>query len=223
MFIEKRASARIAVPITARLIVGSQETELSIRDISKGGLFLYATKAPGLLGGAVTLKLGLSSGIRPVLVHGTIARIIPDPSGHGRILGIGIRFAGNDAATERAVVELIERAMLGPGTGNRAFPRVYYLVEVVCRTKAELKAMMRDIGEGGAGLTVDRAMFPNEEVTVEVRGGKPGETLRLKAIVVSCEAVPGHPTDHRVGVRFTHQTAETRKRLKAFISTLVHR
>src|SRR5262249_26857335 len=135
----------------------------------RGGIFLYTKTPPGVIGTSLTLKLSLEGGVKPLVIRGKIARIASDPETKGRTtLGVGVSFAGNDAATERALVEVIGRAMLGRGTRNRAFPRVYYLLEVKCRTKDELKALMRDIGEGGLGLTVDRALNNDEEVTVEI-------------------------------------------------------
>jgi Tfp pilus assembly protein PilZ len=218
---EKRAHARIAVPLKAALVVGSRETELAVRDVSRGGIFVYTTSSPGVLGSQVTLKLSLEGGVKPVVVRGRIARVAHVPDGKGRTTeGVGIAFTGNDAATERALLEVIGRALVGRGTRNRAFPRIYYLLEVRCGSKGELKALMRDIGEGGLGLSVDQKLEIDEEVEVEISKHDAPGGLRLKGWVVSCDPAPDPTGRHRVGVRFGRQTPETRKELRAFISSL---
>jgi hypothetical protein len=81
---------------------------------------------------------------------------------------------------------------------------------------------MRDIGEGGAGLSVSQALTKDEEVILEIKRNNPFRQLSLKGWVVSCEAVVKEPPEYRVGIRFARQTAEMRKALLALISELVN-
>ncbi len=147
-----------------------------------------------------------------------------DPSGKGtEVLGVGVEFGFGRPEEETALVELLDRAMLGPGTNNRAFPRVYYLLEVTCRTKQELKAILQDVGEGGVGVTVDRALERDEAVSVEFRRARAAGSLSLQGWVVSTEPAPGSPGNHRVGVRFGRLSKDERAELKAFLAALYRR
>ena len=219
---EKRVHARIAVPLNARIVIGSAETELAVRDVSLRGIFLYCRSPPGPVGTAVILKLALTAGIKPLLVHGRIVRVVVDPKAAGTILGIGVEFDTGGPEQDRQVLSLLDRAMLGRGTNNRAFPRICYLLEVVCRTKDGVKALLRDIGEGGVGLTVEQSFTKDQDVTVEIGVAK-GATLKLPGWVVSSEAILAHPGQFRVGVRFGRLSAETREELNVFLEALYRR
>ena len=220
---EKRAHARIAAPLSARIVVGARETELAVRDVSISGIFLYTRDPPGPVGTLVSLKLAVTAGIKPIPVQGKIVRIVLDPEGKaGTILGIGVHFETGSPGQAQSVLELLDRAMLGKGTHNRAFPRICYQLEVTCRTKDEVKALLRDIGEGGVGLTVARAFSKDENIMVEIAAAK-GAALRLAGWVVSCESVASKTGSFRIGVRFGRLPPQTRKDLKLFLEALYRR
>ncbi len=217
---ERRAHARIAVPLSARLVVGGEEVEYAVRDVSRGGIFLYTPEPPGKVGATFNLKLALTAGIKPLTLQTKIIRVVSEPREKGvAVVGIALSFLKMTAEQESALVDLLDRAMLGPGTNSRAYPRVYHLLEVVCRTKSEFRVVLQDIGEGGLGLFVDRAFPINEEVTVEVskNGNSP---LKLQGWVVSSEAVEGEVNRFRLGVRFARLSPEGRKELQSFIKRL---
>lgn len=216
---EKRSHARVAVAVNARLVVRGEEIEFSVRDVSQGGIFLYTKNPPGRVGDVFLLKLALTAGIKTAMVRAEIVRVVMDTDDRSdEILGIGLHYVDVTAEQEQALTDMLDRAMLGAGTMSRAFPRVYYLLDVGCRTTSELKAIMRDIGEGGVGLTVDRRMEVNEEVEVEIT--RSGETaLKLPGWVVSCEPVSSKALEFRVGVRFA-RLGPARAELNAFIQKL---
>lgn len=220
---EKRAHARVAVPINARLLTGSQETELPVRDVSVGGIYLYTRRPPGGLGTPVRLKLALNAGIKPIVVSGKIVHLEPDPMGDkGDVLGIGVQFDPGGPEQDKALVALLDKAMLGRGTNNRAYPRVAYLLEVTCRSKQELRAVMRDVGEGGMGLTIERGFGKDDEVTVEVGYGG-GLPVKLPGWVVSCEPLIRQPGSFRVGVRFGKLSPPVRAQLLKILEALYRR
>jgi hypothetical protein len=214
---ERRAHARIAVPINVRVVIGRQEQELSVRDISRRGIFLYTKQPPAGVGAVLTLKLALTAGIKPLSVQAEVIRIVMD--GNRGVLGMAMRFVQQSLHQEEGLLDLLDRAMLGRGTKMRAYPRVYHLIDVVCRTRTQAQALMRDIGEGGLGLTLDRPLGENEEVTVEIsrRGDAP---LRLQGWAINCEAVPGHPGMYRAGLRFGRIPPNVRRDLQTYLKKL---
>lgn len=217
---EKRAHARIAVPVSARLVDGSRELELAVRDISRGGIFLYTKNPPGKVGKVVTLKLAITAGLKPVVISAEITRIVMDTAERGGgVLGMGLQFVRLNEERERQLIDLLDRAMLGPGTNSRAYPRVYHLLDVVCRSTVELRALLRDIGEGGVGLTVDRPLTLDEPVSIEI--SRTGETaLRLDGWVVSQEKLPDESGRYRAGIRFARLAPEMRQKLNDWMKRL---
>lgn len=216
---ERRVHARIAVALNARVLVGSEEIQLDVRDVSRGGIFLYSKSPLGKVGEVFKLRLALVADIKPVLIEAKLVRVVKDSSRPGgEILGLGMHFVNVSAEQERALVHLLDRSMKGPGTMNRAYPRIYFLLEVACRSKSDFKALMQDIGEGGIGLAVDRQFQRDEEITVEI--SRQGTTpLKLSGWVTSSEPFPGRPGEFRIGVRFARLGA-ARGELLALIEKL---
>ena len=223
MTTDKRRHARIAVPLNARVLVGSLETEFEVRDVSRGGILLLTRSPPGVVGTTLTLKLALTAGIKPLVVKGRIVRIIPDPKARGGgVLGMGLQFTFSEPGQQDALLSMLERALLGRGTNSRAYPRVYQVLDVTCHAKKDVRGLVGDIGEGGAGLTLDQALTKEEEVTLEMVRPE-GSPLTLQGWVVSTEPLPRTPGKHRVGVRFGKMTPQLRTELKALIASLVKR
>lgn len=209
MAIEKRAHARVAALINARVVSGTSETEFPVRDISKGGIFLSAPNSLAAVGGRVQLKLALTAGIRPIMVSAEVARLA-----HGG--GVGLRFLYESPQQTAQVLELIDRSMLGPGTDRRAFPRVYVLLNVVFRTRTDTRVVLRDLSEGGAGVWLERPAPMNEEVTIELsRIGRPD--LKLDGWIAACDKIEGEPALYRAGIRFGRLSPQTRQELLDFL------
>lgn len=217
---ERRVDARVAVPLNARLLIAGEERELFVRDVSRRGIFLYTSKMLGAPGAIFPLKLALTAGIKTVSLRAEVVRNVPDPKGkRGDLLGVGMRFLDVTPPIEAQLLDLFDRAMMGRGTKMRAFPRVYRILEVTCRTNRDLRGLVRDIGEGGCGLTVEEKVPLHAVVGLALprRGKSP---LNMQGWVVGCETVG---TSYRVGIRFSRLTPEVRAELEEFLKGLFRR
>lgn len=217
MAIEKRAHARVAALVNARVVNGLSETEFQVRDISRGGIFLHAKEPLAPLGGHVQLKLALTAGIRPITVKAEVARLAMNArTAEDGATGVGLRFLFEGADHSSQVIDLMDRAMLGPGTERRAFPRVYVLLNVLFRTRTERRCVLRDLSEGGAGVWIEQPAALDEEVTLELtRVGQP--PLRLDGWIASCDKLRDEPVIHRAGVRFARIAPQLRQELLDFL------
>jgi len=216
---ERRAHARIAVPLNVRVLAGKKEVEMQARDISRSGIFLFSRNPPGQVGAVLTLRLSLTAGIKPVEVRAEIVRVVLDPEDKkGGVLGFGAHFVELMPDKERDLLNLLDRAMLGRGSMRRIYPRVYHLIEVRARSKTELRAILHDIGEGGVGLNLDRTLQIDEEVALEINRGRGEQVLKLQGWVTSC--VSSGAGTYRVGLRFGPTPAPVRAELQAFLKKL---
>lgn len=217
--LERRAHARLAVPLHVRVLAGKKEVELAARDISRSGIFLFSPHPPGPVGTVISLRLSLTAGIKPVDVKAEIVRVVLDPEDKkGGVLGFGAHFVELSPGKEQDLLNLLDRAMLGRGSMRRIYPRVYHLIEVRARSKTELRAILQDIGEGGVGLNLDRPMQIDEEVALEIARGRGEQALKLQGFVTSC--VGTGQGAFRVGVRFGRITQPVRADLQAFLKKL---
>jgi c-di-GMP-binding flagellar brake protein YcgR len=216
---ERRAHARIAVPLIVRVLAGKKELELQARDISRSGIFLFSRDPPGQVGTVLTLRLALTAGIKPVEVRAEIVRVVLDPEDKkGGVLGFGAHFVELTPEKEQALLNLLDRAMLGRGSLKRIYPRVYHLIEVKARSKTELRAILQDIGEGGVGLNLERPLQLDEEVALEINRSRGEAALKLQGWVVSCVGTPSG--SFRVGLRFGRIPGPMRTELQAFLKKL---
>jgi hypothetical protein len=200
-----------------RVVQGTHEFDAPIRDISRRGIFLYVKDPPGRVGTILTLKLSLTAGIRPLTIRAQIVRVVREPPARGGgVLGIGLHFHQMTNDQEAQVLGMIERAMLGPGTNKRAFPRVYHLAPVTVWTTEQEKGDLLDIGEGGLGLSLPHEVPMNSDIIVDVAG--PGEgSLKLQGWVVSCDRLD---KGFRIGVRFARLSPGLRGELQSFLKRL---
>jgi c-di-GMP-binding flagellar brake protein YcgR len=216
---ERRAHARIAVPLNVRVAAGKKELDLSARDVSRSGIFLFSRNPPGEVGTVLQLRLSLAAEIKPVEVRAEIVRVVLDAEDEkGAVLGFGAHFVELTPAKERDLVNLLDRAMLGRGSLRRIYPRVYHLIEVRARSKGDLRAILQDIGEGGVGLTLDRSLPIDEEVALEISRAKDEPPLKLQGRVASCAGAG--PGAFRVGLRFAKLQGASRDELQAFLKKL---
>lgn len=214
---ERRAHARIAVPMHVQVLLGKKELSLEVRDVSQSGIFLFTDKPPGQVGTMLQLRMALIAAIKPVHMKAEIVRIVMNPDRNdGSVLGFGAHFVEMTPAKEQELLNLLDRAMLGRGSARRIHPRVYQLIEIRCRTKTELKAMLQDIGEGGVGITLDRKLTMNEEVALEIGQGKE-PPLKLHGWVVSSTPVGPMPGSYRIGLRFGRLAAPVREELQRYL------
>jgi c-di-GMP-binding flagellar brake protein YcgR len=209
------------VPINARVVLGKQEKELEVRDVSRSGIFLYCGDPPGQVGTILMMRLALAAGIKPVELKAEIVRVVIDATDKkGRVLGYGAQFVEVNASAQKELLNLLDRAMLGRGSARRIYPRVYQMIEIRARTKTEMKALLHDIGEGGVGLHLDRPLEKDEEVALEVSRGKNAPPMKFQARVVACAPTDGSMTSYRVGLRFAPFTPQIRNELQTFLKKM---
>lgn len=217
---ERRAHARVAVPLRARIESADWAEDLALRDISKGGAFLYTSKPPVKAGDSVRLAITFPGGREPLGMLGEVARVVEAPASEGGgTLGIGIRFASTDAATAARLDQLLVAAVRGPGGERRATPRIAALLHVECRTDKAMDAIMRDISRGGMGITTDRPLSAGDKVEVHVRPPS-GVPLTLGGTVRRVDAPRAGEMYRSVGIQFNHLGEATRAELDRFLDDL---
>lgn len=217
---ERRTQVRLAAPLNARIVSAGQEVEFPIRDVSVSGIYLFAKVAPAAVGALVTLKLALTAGIKAITLDAEVVRISSDDKGGVR--GMALEFQHLTSVQHTQLLDLLDRAMAGKGTASRAFPRVYPLLEIRCRDTSEFRAVLRDIGEGGVGLVVDRNLALDTELQISIdRPHAP--PIELKGWPVSIEPVADQPGWFRAGVRFSRLSAELRGELQRLLKALYRR
>ena len=164
--LERRAHARIAVPLNVRVQTGKKEIELAARDISRSGVFLFSPNPPGPVGTMLTLRLSLTAGIKPVEVKAEIVRVVLDAADKkGAVLGFGAHFMELTPA-EQGLLNLWT-AMLGRGNQRRIYARVPpHRGAGALRPSCAPSSRTRP---GRRGLNLDRPMQIDEEVALGLR------------------------------------------------------
>lgn len=218
---ERRANARVAIPLDARLRIHGEEHALVVREISRTGIYLFVEKPIVKVGDKVELELAIIARIRPLVVNAQVLRI--NKTAGGDISGIGLKFMDMSKQQKETLLELIDRGMQGPGTRTRAYPRVSQFLEIKDASKTQLGVVLRDIGEGGAGLEVNAPVRIGEEVVLQLAfEGLP--KLQLSGYVVTCAEAPGSGGNvYQAGVRFGRLDAELRQTLVKFLKALYRR
>lgn len=214
MAMEKRAHARVASVVAARVVMGREEVEYPVRDISRGGVFLNAKSAFAPVGGKVQLRLALAGWVRPVTLHAQVTRVAMNTVTHAAATGIGLKFQFESPTQSAAVLDLIDRSMDGPGTEKRAWPRVQVLINATLRGRSELRVQLRDLCEGGAGMIVPEPVGSGDEVTLELaRLGK--SVLAIKGWIAACDPLPNR--GHRAGMKFAALSRDQRAEVLEFL------
>ncbi len=84
-----------------------------------------------------------------------------------------------------------------------------------------VRAVLRDISDGGAGLWLDQRMEVGEALNIEI--DRPNATaLKLSGVVRSFREAPSGTLYHQVGVQFEGLTDERRSELHQFLVKLLH-
>ena len=218
--IDHRAHARIAAPLSLQLVIGAKELTLHVRDVSAGGVFVYAKEVLAPIGAEVLVRLAITTGIKPMTLPARVVRVEHEaPERGGGVKGMALEFIRVSPEQTPALRDLIARAMRGVGTNSRAFPRVACMLDVRYATASEGVALLRDIGEGGLGMVVDQPLPKDSLVKVELTCDET-TTLKMPGQVVSCEPITG---GYRAGIRFVGLSVEARKGLLLFLRLLIER
>lgn len=217
---EQRKHPRISAPAVARLRKDSgEEFELPVRDISLGGVFVYVHQAPAAIGEQVDLALALREGPPSVRLRAELVRTVPSPEGHW-LLGVGLHFVDVTAEQRQGLERLLDEILKGDGGQRRAWPRISTRLDVWCSAAKSVRAVLRDISEGGVGLWLDRPVALGEALNIELdRPNAP--SLKLTGVVRSFRQAPSGTLYHQVGVQFEGLTDERRDELHQFLVKLL--
>lgn len=219
---DKRRFPRITAPAAATMILENGDTYLyPVRDISRGGVFLYAPNAPLPMGTAVTLEIASASGDARVKLGAELIRTVMRPD-RDEMLGMGFEFADLSEEQSASLDAFLSVILRGPGGERRAYPRISHRVDVWCSLNRGLKGLLKDLSEGGAALWLEPPVSEGEPITIEIDA--PGKlALKLRGRVRSVrEAAAGGPWVD-VGVEFEWKDPSQQQVLRAFIHSLVQK
>lgn len=216
---ELRAHPRISAPLRACLLNDRGErSEIPVRDISLGGLFLFTPNLVAQVGEVRTLELGTQDGGFFLTVQAEVVRAVMAPD-TDELLGIGMQFTGLGPDQKARLGELMARLIEGKGGDRRAFPRLSYRVTVLCDGAVTATALLKDLSLGGAGLWLDTPVAIGQEVTLQVEGTK--TALRLPGRVVSTRWPRHDEPFAQAGIQFTTLDDATVAALRVFLRNLL--
>lgn len=218
---DQRKHPRISAPAVARLRRDNgEEFELPVRDVSLGGAFVYVHRMPAELGELVDLSLAVREGQPSVGLRAELVRTVPAPEGHW-LLGVGLHFVDVTPEQRQGLEQLLDEILKGGGGQRRAWPRISTRLDVWCSAVKNVRAVLRDISDGGAGLWLDQRMEVGEALNIEI--DRPNATaLKLSGVVRSFREAPSGTLYHQVGVQFEGLTDERRSELHQFLVKLLH-
>ena len=216
---ELRAHPRISAPARAFLISETKgRVELPVRDVSRGGIFLFTPEGLMQVGEEVQLEVGLPDGSFTLQLWGLVVRQLLAPKGEA---GVGLKFVRLTPEIDERLVDLLRRLIDGGGGKRRAYPRISHRVSVWCTGSKEVRALLKDLSLGGAGLWLDTPLAVEEQVTMQLHRADGSGTLELKARVVSTRwAMDDDPYD-QAGVEFVDLNDSQRNALKEYLNRLL--
>jgi c-di-GMP-binding flagellar brake protein YcgR len=216
--VENRAHPRIAAPVRARVVTGDRRTELPVRDISLGGIFVFTPEQLFPIGEQMLLEIGLPDDRPEVTLTAEVVRTVLGEK--GEVLGVGMHFVEVTSEQRAKLGAMLERLLEGPGGQRRAFARVAHRLEVDCTGVKKARAVLRDLSLGGAGVFTEAPLAVGETITVTLT--RPGKAaIELRAVVVSTRwAREGEPYDS-AGVKFEPMPDKAKAELREFIGGLV--
>lgn len=216
---ELRAHPRISAPVRACLINEKGErSEIPVRDISLGGIFLFTPNLVAAVGEVRTIELGTPDGAFFLSMRAEVVRAVMAPDTN-ELLGIGLQFTAIEPDQKARLGQLMAKLIDGNGGERRAFPRLAFRVKVICDGQVSATALLKDLSLGGAGLWLDTPVAIGQEVTLQVEGGK--TPLKIPGRVVSTRWPRNDEPFAQAGVQFTSLTDEQTTDLKAFLRTLL--
>lgn len=215
---EHQRRPHVTAPAQAKITVGSTTLELPVRDMSTAGAFLFASQAPADIGDVVQLELRAFEGKSSASLWAEVARTVPR-EGSEELLGFGLHFVRVTPEQEQAVDAVLRELLGGSGGQRRAYPRIVHQLDVSCSASRSVKAALRDLSEGGAGLWVDTALAPGEPVALGLpRPGAP--PLDVTGTVRSCSENPG-VYRYVVGIELSLDAPEAKEGLRAYLNDVL--
>lgn len=216
--VELRAHPRISAPARAFVLTGPLgRTELPVRDLSLGGIFLFAPAGSMTVGDELQLELSMPDGSFQVAVVGKVVREVLAPKGEP---GVGLRFVHVEKDVQARLADLIRRLLSGSGGERRAYPRISHRISVWCTGAREVRALVKDLSLGGAGLWLDTPLAMEEQVVIHLHR-ESSHPLELQGRVVSTRwAMDDEPYD-QAGVEFVELTDTKRNELREYLVRLL--
>jgi len=211
---ERRAHARISVE-HACVLLGPEETCAGlVRDVSPVGAQVVAERPVAPEDGDLLFRIEAQEGRQELDVR---ARVIYARQRLGELV-MGLQFVDMDAATHRAVHAYVDAVVAGSGGRQREHPRVQVQVGVVCQTKSEIQAVMRDLSQGGLSVELDEQVETGEPITVTITLGSLPKPLQLSGEVVHVRTLP--TGRQHVGVRFSQLVGDAKATLRSLVTSL---
>ncbi len=219
-FTEQRATPRISAPVRACVIgADGARSEVPLRDIGMGGLFVYSPYPLAAVGQTLQFEIGTPDGAYFLQLPAEATRHTVRPDSN-ELLGIAFQFPELTSEQRARLAELLARLLEGPGGDKRAFPRVSARLEVTLVGAIEVKALLKDLSLGGAGLWVDTPLAVGQALTLRI-APKPGELLALPGKVVATRW-PKHDEPYgQAGFQFEPLGDAVRARLRKLLDKLV--
>ncbi|MDQ3263530.1 MAG: PilZ domain-containing protein [Myxococcota bacterium] len=214
---ELRAHPRIRAPARAFWLDPAGRTELPVRDVSLGGLFLLAPPQRMQIGDEVPLELGLSDGTLTVRVQAKVVREVVAPQEE---CGFGLRFVQVSPPIRLQLEALLRQLLAGPGGERRAYPRISHRINVSCTGSREVRALVRDLSLGGAGLWLDTPLAMEERIVMQLHRPS-GPPLELNARVVSTRWAMDDEAYDQAGVEFVDLTDAQSAGLREYLIQLL--
>ncbi len=214
---ELRAHPRIRAPARAFWLAPAGRTELPVRDISLGGLFLQAPPQRLQIGDELWLELSLTDGTQTVQVQAQVVREVVAPREE---CGFGLRFLQVTPAVRTQLEALLRQLLAGPGGERRAYPRISHRITVACTGSREVRALVRDLSLGGAGLWLDTPLAMEERIVMQLHRPS-GPPLELNARVVSTRWAMDDEAYDQAGVEFVDLTDVQRAGLREYLLQLL--
>ncbi len=211
---DKRIHVRLStvVPCVVQSMVGLNEGRLL--DLSRSGAQLETDLDIGDKGEVITLGLGLPEDTVAVQLKAEIVR----KSTRGEGFNHGLRFSVLEFDAKQKLYAFIEQVAGGAGGERRGAARFARRLEIELNTKEQLRAVMRDVSEGGIGLVTAVAVVIDEVVRIDVHipDMRP---LTLPGRVSYVHAIKDG--QFAVGVSFDSLKPETKAQLDGFLKSLL--
>jgi hypothetical protein len=215
-------SPHITAPASATLITpDGMRVELPIRELSRQEAFLSTPTLLAPAGDTVSVELSTLERSQTVVLKALVFKAVMAPPEEGSgLLGLRLRFVQMTPELEAQLSQFFHSLLEGPGGQRRAYPRISHRMVVTCEAADNSRAVLRDIGLGGAGIWIEHPLSLGEDVALELT--RPGKTpLPLLASVVSFRMAQLGEPYHLAGLRFRELPPQVQEELRTFLASLL--
>ena len=195
--------------------------ELPIRELSRHEAFLSTPMLVAAAGDTVSVELATLDRSRSVVLKALVLKAVMAPPEEGSgLLGLRLQFVQMMPEQEKELGDFLQSLLGGRGGHRRAYPRISHRMVVTCEAADNSRAVLRDIGMGGAGIWIEHPLALGEDVALELT--RPGKTpLPLLANVVSFRMAQVGEPYHLAGLRFRELPPQVQEELRGFLASLM--